>query len=171
MTQHPRPPSYLQPRPKAVPTLSDASGTSQVKRSTPPQFSRPPSIDRQSSPASSRAVAFDTSEKATKALIRRVLCPDTHAGTQELRPLEDLLPPLTSSNDFDLQLYAIIAIVIKELVHSWYGKITPDQGFVEEVIQIIAHCTRAIEGRLRSVDLESILFDEIPELVDSHVRG
>lgn len=100
-----------------------------------------------------------------------MLCPDTHAGTQELRPLEDLLPPLTSSNDFDLQLYAIIAIVIKELVHSWYGKITPDQGFVEEVIQIIAHCTRAVEGRLRSVDLESLLFDEIPELIDSHVRG
>jgi len=71
----------------------------------------------------------------------------------------------------DLQLYAIIAIIVKELVYSWYGKITPDQGFVEEVVKIIAHCTRALEGRLRTVDLEGLVFDEIPELVESHVVG
>jgi hypothetical protein len=71
----------------------------------------------------------------------------------------------------DLQLYAIIAIIVKELVYSWYGKITPDQGFVEEVVNIIAHCTRALEGRLRTVDLEGLVFDEIPELVESHVVG
>lgn len=71
----------------------------------------------------------------------------------------------------DLQLYAIIAIIVKELVYSWYGKITPDQGFVEEVVKIIAHCTRALEGRLRTVDLEGLVFDEISELVESHVVG
>lgn len=167
MTQHPRPPPYLQPRPKAIPTLSDASGTSGIKGPNPPQISRPSSQSRQSSP---RAVAFDTSEKATRALIRRVLCPDTRADAIEPSPLDELLPPLTSSNDIDFQLYAIIAVVIKELVQSWYGKITPDQGFVKEVIQIIAHCTRAIEGRLRSVDLETLLLDELPELIESHVR-
>ena len=71
----------------------------------------------------------------------------------------------------DLQLYAIIAVVVKDLVYSWYGKITPDQGFVEEVVRIVAHCTRALESRLRTVDLETLIFDEIPELIEGHVYG
>lgn len=98
-----------------------------------------------------------------------MLCPNNHAS--EPRPIDELLPPLTSSNDVDLQLYAIIAIVVKDLVQSWYGKITPDQYFVEEVVRIVAHCTRALESRLRTVDLESLLFDEIPGLVERHVLG
>ena len=71
----------------------------------------------------------------------------------------------------DLQLYAIIAIVIKDVVYSWYGKITPDQGFVEEVVRIVAHCTRALESRLRTVDLEGLLLDEVPELIEDHIHG
>lgn len=71
----------------------------------------------------------------------------------------------------DLQLYAIIAVVVKDLVYSWYGKITPDQGFVEEVVRIVAHCTRALESRLRTVDLEGLILDEIPELVEGHIQG
>lgn len=61
--------------------------------------------------------------------------------------------------------------MIKEFVFSWYAKITPDHVFVEEVVRIIAHCTRALEGRLRGVDLEELLLDEIPELVERHVLG
>lgn len=71
----------------------------------------------------------------------------------------------------DLQLYAIIAVVVKDLVYSWYGKITPDQGFVEEVVRIVAHCTRALESRLRTVDLEGLILDEIPELIEGHIHG
>jgi len=56
-------------------------------------------------------------------------------------------------------------------VHTWYTKITPDHTFVEEVVQIIAHCTRAIEQRLRKVDLEALIFDELPELLEVHVQG
>lgn len=70
-----------------------------------------------------------------------------------------------------MQLYAIIAIVVKEVIQSWYGKMTPDQGFVEEVVRIVAHCTRALEGRLRSVDLEGLILDEMAELVERHILG
>jgi hypothetical protein len=56
-------------------------------------------------------------------------------------------------------------------VNSWYAKITPDQVFVEEIVKIIAHCTRALEQRLRKVDLESLLFEELPDLLDTHVRS
>ncbi|KAL8823143.1 MAG: hypothetical protein Q9191_006133 [Dirinaria sp. TL-2023a] len=171
MTQAPpRAPSYLQPRPKAVATLSDTSSVAKAGNTTPPRLSRPSSESRNSSRAPTQATSTDGVDKTIRALIRRVLCPNTHTGATEPRSVNELLPPLTSSNEIDLQLYAIIAIIVKELVYSWYGKITPDQGFVEEVVSIIAHCTRAIEGRIRSVDLEALLFDEIPELIENHVR-
>jgi hypothetical protein len=112
------------------------------------------------------------SDRATAFLIRRVLCPQQlDKGRNTPTPIEDLLPPLTSRNDVDLQLYALIAIILREFVQNWYSKITPDEIFVAEIVQLIAHCTRALEQRLRKVDLESLLFDEIPDLVDKHVNG
>lgn len=71
----------------------------------------------------------------------------------------------------DLQLYALIAIILREFVQNWYAKITPDETFVAEIVQIVAHLTRALEQRLRKVDLESLLFDELPDLLDKHVTG
>jgi hypothetical protein len=114
------------------------------------------------------------SDRTTSALIRRVLCPKQLADKGRSitpAPIEELLPPLTSRNDVDHQLYAIIAIVLREFVQNWYNKITPDEAFVAEIVQIIAHCTRALEQRLRKVDLESLLLDELPELLDRHVKG
>ncbi|KAF1996510.1 hypothetical protein P154DRAFT_472431, partial [Amniculicola lignicola CBS 123094] len=117
-----------------------------------------------------------TSDKATAAFIRRTLCSHNvllgngEKGRNTPRPIDEVLPPLTSSNEVDLQLYAIIAVIINLFVQTWYSKITPDHVFVNEVIQIIAHCTRALEQRLRKVDLEALLVDEIPELIEAHVR-
>ncbi|EUC49412.1 hypothetical protein COCMIDRAFT_84869 [Bipolaris oryzae ATCC 44560] len=128
--------------------------------------------------ADSQKLRLDpTSDKATAAFIRRTLCSHNvllgngEKGRSTPRPIEDVLPPLTSSNAVDLQLYGVISVIIKEFVQTWYSKITPDQVFVNEVIQIIAHCTRGLEQRLRKVDLESLLLDEIPELLQSHLRS
>ncbi|KAL8676928.1 MAG: hypothetical protein Q9186_006605 [Xanthomendoza sp. 1 TL-2023] len=162
-----RPPITLQPRPKANPTSSSSSIGSQITVKTP-QHSRAPSETRKAPTALSSATPI-TTDKVTALLIRRVLCSQQTSAPDEARPIDELLPPLSSSNEIDLQLYAIIAIVVKELVYSWYGKITPDQTFVEEVVRIIAHCTRALEERLRRIDLEGLVFDEIPELIESHI--
>lgn len=121
--------------------------------------------------------ADTSSDKATAAFIRRVLCSQNvllgngEKGGNTPRPIEEVLPPLTSSNDVDLQLYGIIAVIIKEFVQTWYSKITPDHVFVDEVIQIIAHCTRALEQRIRNVDLEALLLDEIPDILSEHLSG
>ncbi|KAL1961341.1 hypothetical protein VTO42DRAFT_69 [Malbranchea cinnamomea] len=123
-----------------------------------------------------------TSFKATTALIRRILVPQTattgYGSDQNIArervnppPLEELLPPLTSSNEVDLQLYALIALVMKEFIHTWFLKITPDTTFTEELLQVIAHCTRAIEQRLRRVDIEGLILDEIPALIEAHVHA
>ena len=116
--------------------------------------------------------ADPVSDRATTLLIRRILCPQ-HLDKAKATPppLEDLLPPLTSRNDVDLQLYALIAILLREFVQNWYNKITPDETFIAEIVQIIAHITRTLEQRLRKVDLESLLFDELPGLLDQHVTG
>ncbi len=159
--------SRLQPRLKGLATSNISSQPATANRDPPPRPKTP--LSRQNIRASS---ADALSERATLILIRRTLCSQLgDKGRSTPAPIDEILPPLTSSNDVDLQLYAFIAIIIREFVQTWYSKITPDQVFVEEVVKIIAHCTRALEQRLRKVDLESLLFDELPELLDVHVQG
>jgi hypothetical protein len=113
------------------------------------------------------------SDKATAAFIRRVLCAQHLAerGRDTPAPIDALLPPLTSRNDVDLQLYALLSVILREFVQAWYSKITPDEAFVAEIVQIIAHVTRALEQRIRKVDLESLLLDELPDLLDRHITS
>lgn len=113
------------------------------------------------------------SDRATLMLIRKTLCPETLSDKNRdaMQPIEELLPSLTSRNDVDLQLYAFLAIVLREFVQVWYNKITPDETFVQEILHVIAHCTRALEQRFRKVDLERLVLDEIPDLLDRHITG
>ncbi|KAG7105975.1 Calcium-transporting ATPase 1 like protein [Verticillium longisporum] len=73
--------------------------------------------------------------------------------------------------DCGIPLYALLAVILRDFVHAWYSKITSDETFVAEILQIIAHCTRALEQRLRKVDLESLLLDELPDLLDNHITA
>lgn len=157
----------LHPRPKTMPT-SNISARSPFAANDPLL-----SPDTASSRTNARLPSADpVSERATLFLIRRTLCSQLgEKGRSTPAPIDEILPPLTSSNEVDLQLYAFISIIIREFVQTWYSRITPDQMFVEEVVKIIAHCTRALEQRLRRVDLESLLLDELPELLEAHVQG
>lgn len=118
-------------------------------------------------------------DEATISYIKRTLCKKYNSSgascdsSEEIddKSLDELLPPLSSSNEVDLQLYALIAVVLNLFVQSWYNKITPDQDFVANVVQIIAHCTRGLEQRLRQVDLESLVFDELPAILVEHIDG
>ena len=151
---------------KAGPTTSSSKSTARPAPSTAqpsPQASSRPRISRNNL---SREEQVDAaSGKATTTLIRRVLCPQASSSSS----LQELLPPLTSSNYVDRQLYALIAIIVKEFVYSWYSKITSDQIFVNELLQVIAHCTRALEQRLRQVDVAQLVLDEVPALVEAHI--
>jgi len=117
------------------------------------------------------------SDKCTTTFVKRTLCHtnSSHLGSPEIilnsQPLQDLLPPLTSSNEIDLQLYAIISIILRDFIQAWYNKLTPDHEFVDEVVHVIAHCTRGLEQRVRQVDLENLLMDKIPEVIIKHVES
>lgn len=152
-------------------STTSALGSDHKETSTRPRLPRT---------QSRKKIESTTSDEATAAFVRRTLCSGqihpgvaNESGKAKATPpgLEELLPPLTSSNKIDLQLYALIAIIIKDFVQTWYSKITPDQQFTDQVIQVIAHCTRGLEQRLRHVDLEALLFDEIPILLDAHAKG
>lgn len=171
------------PRPKAAATTSTSSHAATAPAAAasaftsrpgapPPAAPRPPPPFVPVTRRSKRPLSTDfLSDDATAAFVRRVLCPQHQAGNGTPPPLEDLLPPLTSRNDVDLQLYALLAVILRDFVQAWYSKITSDETFVAEILQIIAHCTRALEQRLRKVDLESLLLDELPDLLDNHITG
>ena len=117
-------------------------------------------------------------DDATVKYIKRILCARSgqtgsplDSSATDSKTLDELLPPLTSSNEVDVQLYALIAVILSNFVQTWYNRITPDQDFVAEVIQIIAHCTRGLEERIRHVDLATLLLDEIPAVVNAHIDG
>jgi hypothetical protein len=173
-TQPLRPPIPLHLQPSAKASSTAKSSNLSAVAGTTPASSRSSSHARPVKQRQNVPKTDFTSENATLSLIRRVLSPQNgHPSDQRgtPRPIEDLLPPLTSFNEVDIQLYAIIAIILKDFVYAWYGKITPDHVFVEEIIQIIAHTTRALEQRLRRIDLEGLVLDEIPAVVIAHVLG
>ena len=170
MTARPSISTHLQPASKAS-FIAKSTHLSAAANNTPATSRSPSQVSPSKTRHSANSLEY-TSEKATNTLIRRVLGPQTGVDSRTSpRSIEDILPSLTSSNEVDLQLYAIIAIVVKEFVQVWYSKITPDHVFVEEVVQIIAHCSRALEQRLRRIDIEELVFDEIPALVEAHILG
>lgn len=115
-----------------------------------------------------------TALPATISLIQRVLAPDKtikNEAAVDVTTIEEILPPLTSFNDVDVELYAILAIIVKDFVNTWYARITPDHAFTGEIIQIVAHCSRALEQRIRKVDIPALCLDEIPLLVQNHIKS
>ncbi|KAI1861602.1 hypothetical protein JX265_009569 [Neoarthrinium moseri] len=158
---------------KASATSAITPGSAAAARPQPPSRSSTPQVGGARRGPGRPAPSDFLSERATTAFIRRTLCAQHPAdrGRNTPAPIGELLPPLTSRNDVDLHLYALISVILREYVQNWYNKITPDETFVAEIVQIIAHCTRALEQRLRTVDLESLLFDELPELLHAHIRA
>lgn len=148
-----------------------ASRISNRSHTSPTGNQEPKDVDRYS---------HGSIDQATVAFIKQTLCfrpgdrgiaENENSNEVDSQNLGELLPPLTSSNEVDLQLYALLAVILNQFVQAWYNKITADQDFVREIIQIVAHCTRGLEQRVRNSDLETLLLDELPDLVTMHVEG
>ncbi|KAH3684974.1 hypothetical protein WICPIJ_004053 [Wickerhamomyces pijperi] len=98
-------------------------------------------------------------------LIRRLLYP-----TVDCYNFRDYLPSLTSSNKVDLYLYPVIGLLLKNFVHGWYKNITDDTQFIEQILIVISQITRDLEKRLGELDLLELLLDDIPLILDNHLR-
>jgi hypothetical protein len=127
--------------------------------------------------ASRRPTPAPDDDAQTAAFVRRTLCPHHQLHATASAPddpppsIHALLPPLTSANEVDLQLYGALAVIAKEFVFSWYGRLTADAAFADELVRVVAHCARGVEERARRVDWVAVLVDEVPAVLDQHVRG
>lgn len=110
----------------------------------------PPPPRAATPPASTLTTAAVTIDKPTLALIRRVLCSHAPPST----PLEELLPPLTASAEIDLQVWALLALVVRDFVASWYGTITNDTELVREVVRIVGVVVGGVAARVGKVSSE-----------------
>lgn len=163
---------HLPPRPSR-PARRTTTQTQLTQQAAPP-----PSPSKCSSrpPASQSHAPASNPDKATNTLIRRILLP-VHPSSTTTQPLSTLLPPLTSSDTLDFELYALIAVILRDFVYTWYSRITPDTGFGEEVLGIVAHCSRAVEGRVRDVERGGeggwggVVLDGVCGVLRGHIRG
>ncbi|KFX91775.1 hypothetical protein V490_05726, partial [Pseudogymnoascus sp. VKM F-3557] len=92
--------------------LPPPSSTAPIKRTT----ATPSPVPRAAQPTQAQILAA-LSPAATSALIRRTLYPSASKDT----PLSSLLTPLTGDADVDFEIYALLAVVLREFVVKWYG--------------------------------------------------
>ncbi|KAK9382416.1 PXA domain-containing protein [Kockiozyma suomiensis] len=114
--------------------------------------------------------AGSAADDATTTLIKNILVP----ASSVQKPLDSILPALTSFPDLDKELYAFVALILRQFVLVWYSQIAGDdvvdRAFVYEVVHVVAHVTRSLEERLRKIELEMIILDDVPFVLDAHLR-
>ncbi|KAK7208406.1 PXA domain-containing protein [Myxozyma melibiosi] len=155
----------------AASTTNAGSTTAKPAASTTATGATSTSIPVHHHTADSTATASGSAaDDATTTLIKNILVPTSALQ----KPLESTLPALTSFTDIDKELYAFVALILRQFVLVWYARIAgddiADRAFVYEVVHVIAHVTRSIEERIRKVELEMVLLDDIPFVLDSHLR-
>ncbi|VVT48460.1 uncharacterized protein SAPINGB_P001790 [Magnusiomyces paraingens] len=115
---------------------------------------------------SNMAISTPGTIPAAEALIRQVFLPREPANVDwRVR-----LPSLSRFDGVNVELYALIAVLCRTFVLSWYGSIVDDAGFLRDIAQTVAECTRRVEERLLRTDTYSLLLDELPLLLEMHVR-
>ncbi|QIW96051.1 hypothetical protein AMS68_001569 [Peltaster fructicola] len=85
--------------------------------------------------------------------------------------LRTYLRPITQSVDVDIELYALIAVIVSLCVHSWYKNITPDREINDKLVDVIAACLESVQKRLVKIDLLALLLDDIPALITEHLHA
>lgn len=62
---------------------------------------------------------------------------------------------LTPSSEIDLQVWALLAVVVRDFVASWYGTITNDTELVTEVVKVVGVVVAGVAARVGKVSSES----------------
>lgn len=86
---------------------------------------------------------------------------------------EGEVPLLTSSSEVDLQLHAIVLLLLKNFVLSWYDRFTDDYSneFLIELLYTSAHITRSLEEKLRKLDYKQLIMDDLFVVLDLHLSN
>lgn len=86
------------------------------------------------------------------------------------------LPPLTSSNDLDIRLYALFSLLINDFIFGWYENslnLDEKDQFTKELIFIFAHISRNLQERINKSHNEFIklLITDLPYLLNDHLNN
>lgn len=100
------------------------------------------------------------------SLAKRLLFP-THPSND----LPLLLKSPTAPPELTAELYDFIAIALRAFVNPWWTKISRyDKDFLPEITRIVSQVVRNIEQRALAVDLDTLVFQDLPALVSQHYR-
>lgn len=104
-------------------------------------------------------------------LARRLLQP--HLPSTPLPPIF-INQPEAYINDFprlNEEIYDIIALALRAYVTPWWSKLAArDKEFVPEISLVIVHILQALEERITTADVPSLLCHDIPTLLVQHYK-
>lgn len=86
------------------------------------------------------------------------------------------LPPLTSSNDLDIRLYALFSLLINDFIFGWYENslnLGEKDNFTKELIFIFAHISRNLQERINKShnDFIRLIITDLPYLLNDHFNN
>lgn len=159
-------------------TISSVERTAYRPRSNPrpksPITSSSPRLQSsplfQGSRSSDQSIVQEDKEKkdqaATEHLIRQIFLP------RESHQLDwrDRLPTLTSSDEVNIEIYALFGLICRQFVQTWYYKIVDDPAFIYDISSVLAHVVRQLEERVGQIDMYGFLLDELPMILDVHIQ-
>jgi hypothetical protein len=94
--------------------------------------------------------ASETASEMTREdehLIYQIFLPFSE-GREEWR---NRLPHLTSSDMVNVQLYALLGVVLRQFVQSWHNAIVEDDTFVFTILETLSKTIREVEQRVSKV--------------------
>src|SRR4051812_20949270 len=89
----------------------------------------------------------------------RILFPHLLTTKQDVPPS----PPSLTHNlpRVDVEMYNILALLTRDFVFGWYHAISLDQDFVNEIVRVVSHMVKQLEGRCQRVRLLLELMERI----------
>lgn len=137
------------------------------------QSSQQPSAQLSSNPR--KKTEFNDDIEYLQQLTQELLF-GTIETSETKRFTERNLPPLTSSNDLDVRLYALFALLLHNFVYEWYTKslkLGSRDEFTKELVFLFAHISRNLQERINSADDEFIrlIVTDIPYLLEKHFES
>lgn len=102
----------------------------------------------------------------TEHLIRQIFLP------RESHQIDwrDRLPTLSSSDEVNIEIYALFGLICRQFIQAWYYKIIDDPAFIYDISSVLAHVVKQLEERLGTIDMFGFLLDEIPMILEEHIK-
>lgn len=134
--------------------------------------------------AASSSAAYGNSKGKEKdvALYKRLFFPyfaQEQATAAAPSPPRRILQDPAASAALDVQLYNLLALIIRGFINPWFSKISRDRAFPLEILRVASHVFRQLEARLSEgpetsqshrIDKVKLVCETFPKVFERHVR-